>query len=308
MRVLEQSQRALEEPKSSYTIEFRILQSDGGISYVKDMGIILRDEHGTPYRAVGVIMDITELKLAEETLRMALEKEKELGDLKTNFMTMASHEFRTPLATILAGTDILSRYRVKLSEAQIDDRLDKIRQQVMHMKDMIEGMLQVAQVQAGRLEFNPIKTNLCAFCQDVVEDFDIHPEYAGKIKLTYPNPPIMFAFDSRLMRHIISNLLSNALKYSPGDESVFFDVIQDTKSVILKVKDTGMGIPSEDLKYLFEPFHRGSNASNIMGTGLGLNIVKQAVEFHNGTIGVESVLGEGTCFSVTLPKLSYEEK
>jgi len=305
-RVLEESQRTLRETRYSYDIEFRILYPNGNIAYIKDMAIILRDEHDTPYRAVGVNLDITESKFAQETLRMALEKEKELGDLKTNFMTMASHEFRTPLATILAGADILSRYRSKLSEAQIDERLDKIRQQVMHIKNMLENVLQVVQVQSGRVEFSPTKANLCSFCKEVVDEFEAQPNYQGKIKFIYPTPPIMFTFDNHLMRHIISNLLSNALRYSSPSNMVSLELSQTSKSVIIHVKDTGIGIPSDDLRYLFEPFHRGSNVSNITGTGLGLSIVKQAVELHGGTISVESVLGEGSCFVVELPRLNYE--
>jgi len=307
-RVLGESQRTLQEIRYSYDIEFRIMYPNGAIAYIKDMAIILRDEHDKPYRAVGVNIDITESKFAQETLRMALEKEKELGDLKTNFMTMASHEFRTPLATILAGADILSRYRSKLSEAQIDERLDKIRQQVMHIKDMLENVLQVVQVQSGRVEFLPTKTNLCTFCKEVVDEFEVQPNYRGKIKYTYPTPPIMFTFDIHLMHHIITNLLSNALRYSLTDASVSLELTQTTKSVIIRVKDSGMGIPSDDMRYLFEPFHRGSNVSNITGTGLGLSIVKQAVDLHNGTVSVESVLGEGSCFVVELPKMTYEQQ
>jgi len=305
-RVMEESQHTLRETRYSYDIEFRIVYPNGNIAYIKDMAIILRDEHDTPYRAVGVNLDITESKFAQETLRMALEKEKELGDLKTNFMTMASHEFRTPLATILAGADILSRYRSKLSEAQIDERLDKIRQQVMHIKNMLENVLQVVQVQSGRVEFSPTKANLCSFCKEVVDEFEAQPEYRGKISFIQPTPSIMFTFDNHLMRHIISNLLSNALRYSSPSNMVSLELSQTSKSVVIHVKDTGIGIPSDDLRYLFEPFHRGSNVSNITGTGLGLSIVKQAVELHGGTISVESVLGEGSCFVVELPKLSYE--
>jgi PAS domain S-box-containing protein len=281
--------------------EFRITRPDGQLRHLKVKAVIFRDGEGQPMRMIGVNWDITLLKQAEEGLRLALEKEKEVGELKSRFVSVASHEFRTPLATILATTETLTIYRERMDETQIDNRLGKIRHQVNHMREIMDDVLQLARIQARRIEFHPADSDLKALCQDIMEEFQSRAEYRDRIIFTGPAGPVMVWIDLHLMRQIISNLVSNALKYSPADTAIQFELSYDAERVRCRVVDRGMGIPPEDLKHLFEPFHRAGNVRGIAGTGLGLSIVHEAVLTHGGSIEVESEVGQGTTFTVLLP-------
>jgi PAS domain S-box-containing protein len=261
----------------------------------------LFDKQGDYSGSLLVITDISVQKQAEETLRLALAKEKELGELKSRFISMASHEFRTPLATILASTETLNAYRHKLSDDQIQKRLNRIVEQVDHLKDIMEDVLLLAQLQARRAQFNPSKQDLDALCRTLLEEFQGRADV--KHQLIYHAAPgdYTIQLDPKLMRQIISNLLSNAIKYSSAEKPVQITLAQREKQCVLHVRDDGIGIPSADLQHLFEPFHRASNVGTIAGTGLGLVITKEAIELHNGLITVESQVGQGTTFTVHLP-------
>ncbi|MFN8375578.1 MAG: PAS domain S-box protein [Anaerolineae bacterium] len=260
-----------------------------------------------PYAVVTTFADITERQQAEAALRQALAQEKELGELKSRFVSMASHEFRTPLAAILAAAETLKAYREKMTPTQIESRLEKIRSQVLHMKDIMEDVLQLARIQAGRVEFNPLLADLHLLCQDIVDEFEGQPQHHGRVHYSGSLFPVDLPYDSRLMRQIISNLISNALKYSPAEKPIFITLTQDDTHVTLQVRDEGIGIPTADLKRLFEPFHRATNVGTISGTGLGLSITKQAVEMHHGTITPDTEIGQGTTFTVILPKTSESQ-
>lgn len=249
---------------------------------------------------VCVIRDITERKMAEEALRQALATEKELGELKSRFVSMASHEFRTPLATIMAFTESLSLFRHKLTNEQIDKKLNNIRAQVEHLKNIMDDVLLLARMQARRVEFNPEKVNLDGLCQSILHEFKSRPDV--RHSLNYVCDPAIdeVMLDRRLIRQIISNLLANAIKYSPEEQPIELRLSITDTEYLLTVRDYGIGIPEADLKHLFQPFHRASNVGTISGTGLGLVIVKDSVELHGGTISVESVQGEGSLFTVRL--------
>jgi len=281
--------------------EFRITRPDGELRHLKDKAVIFRNSTGQPTRMIGVNWDITLLKQAEEGLRQALEKEKELGELKSRFISNASHEFRTPLAVILATTESLTIYRDRMDEAQINKRLDKIRLQVNTMKEIMDDVLQLARMQARHLEFRPANSDLNALCQDIIEEFQGRAEYHERIIFKGLEKPIMLYIDLHLMRRIIGNLISNALKYSPPDTAIQLELTQDADSVRCQVTDHGIGIPQDDRKQLFEPFHRAGNVGEIAGTGLGLSITREAVLAHGGSIEVESEVGKGTTFTVVVP-------
>jgi PAS domain S-box-containing protein len=249
----------------------------------------------------GVTRDITVQKQAEEALRQALTKEKELGELKTRFISMASHEFRTPLATILAMTESLSIFRHRLSADQIQTKLNNIRGQVDHLKDIMEDVLLLARMEARRVEFNPVIGNLHRLCQEVLEDFQSRPDVHHQVEYLCEQTTIETTLDVKLMRQIISNLISNAIKYSPEEQPIQLLLRYEDTACELVVRDHGIGIPEADLKHLFEPFHRASNVGTISGTGLGLVIVKDSVELHGGTISVESQLGKGSTFIIRIP-------
>jgi len=295
-----------------YDTSFRILHTSGEVRHLKANGMIIRDKDGMPIKLIGVMWDITDLKRSEESLMRALEREKELGELKSRFVSMASHEFRTPLATILATAESLSIYREKMNDSQINNRLQKINQQVMHMRDIMEDVLQLARMQAGRVEFKPDEgdlvalaadMDLVALAADIVEEFDSQPIHQGRIHYTCSLDSLCIEFDIRLMRQVLANVLSNALKYSTTDKSVAVSLTQDDEHIRFQVIDQGIGIPPDDLKHLYEPFHRAANVGTISGTGLGLSIARQSVELHGGRLEVETEVNKGTQVTVVLPNI-----
>jgi len=261
------------------------------------------DHQGRIYAIGSTATDISDHKRYEESLERALRHEKELGELKSRFVSIASHEFRTPLAAILATAETLTFYRDRMNPDQINTRLNKIRQQVMHMKDILEDVLQHERINAGRVEFKPAQGDLDKLCQDIIEEFDSQPAYQGRIIYACTTAPVATQFDERLMRQVISNLISNGLKYSTDGKAIRVELTHDSSGLTLKVVDEGIGIPESDLKHLFEPFHRATNVGTIPGTGLGLSISRQAVELHGGRIQTESQTGKGTTFTVVLPNV-----
>lgn len=301
----EQVVRRRQAESSAYEILAR--RKDGQAVYLLVAGSPLLDPQGAFIGSVAVVTDISAQKQAEATLRQALVKEKELGELKSRFISMASHEFRTPLATILALTETLSAYRLRLTDTQIDQRLQKIREQVDHLKSVMEDVLLLARMQARRGEFTPTMVDLDELCRTVVEEFENQPHSTHRLIYHCENCLPVVRLDPRLMRRILSNLLSNAIKYSPAGQPITLTLSFSATAVTLQVHDEGIGIPAMDQKHLFEPFHRATNVGTISGTGLGLVITKEAVLLHKGQIGVESEVGVGTTFTVTLPLDLTEE-
>lgn len=245
---------------------------------------------------------LRERQRAEAELRRALAKEQEFSELKTRFISTTSHEFRTPLTTILASSQMLERYRHKLDAIKQQTHLHRIQSAAERMTQMLDEVLTLSQAEAGKLAFYPAPLDLPQFCRELVEELQLTGgEEPRPIALTHAPSPHSAILDAKLLRHILVNLLSNALKYSPPDSPVRFSVCgQDTQAIFI-IQDWGIGIPPRDREHLFESFHRATNVGASQGTGLGLAIVKQCVDLHRGEITVESALGEGTTFSVLLP-------
>ena len=280
---------------------FRVILPNDSIRHIRARAVMLRDNDGQPLRAIGINWDVTDEKQAADALRVALRQEKNLSDLKSRFISMASHEFRTPLATISATTETIQVYRDRLSPQQLEQRLEKILTQVDAMEAIMEDVLQVAKAQSNAVDFKPSGGDLHVFCEDIVDDFRSQHNNHNRIAYTCDVDELYCTFDTRLMRHIISNLISNALKYSPDETSVQVELTKHAEKITLTVADEGIGIPEDDLIHLFEPFHRARNVGTVSGTGLGLVIVQDAVQMHGGHIKVESVVEAGTTFTVTLP-------
>lgn len=277
------------------------VRKDGSRFWANVVITALRDTNGTLSGFAKITRDMTLHKQAEEDLRQALAKEKELGELKSSFVSTASHEFRTPLATILALTETLKAYRHKFSDEQIEQRLVKIQDQIAHLKDIMDDVLLLARMQARRVEFNPVKINLDSLCRSVIDEFQSRPDVAQKFLYTCDERLYETVLDKKLMRQIINNLVSNAVKYSPGDKTIMIGLAYENENLIFKVRDEGIGIPEADLKHLFEPFHRAANVGAVSGTGLGMVITKESVELHSGSITVDSQVGIGTTFTVSIP-------
>ena len=236
-----------------------------------------------------------------------LEKEKELRNLKSSFISMASHEFRTPLAVIGSSTELLQHYGEKLNAQKKLKHFERIQSSIKHMTSLLEDVLTISKVEAHKIEFNPVTIDVIEFCRDLVEEIQqSKTEYQILFTIHGLNnssePKSFYAkLDPKLLRQILHNLLTNAIKYSPIGSKVYFDLNCEEEHICFRVRDEGIGIPAEDFKNIFTPFHRAINVGNISGTGLGLAIVHKCVELHQGTITIDSKVELGTTFTVTIP-------
>lgn len=254
--------------------------------------------------------EIAERQRLEEELRNALAKEKELSDLKSNIISVVSHEYRTPLATILSSSELLEHYGYQWSQEKRQRYFQRIQTTVQHMTQLISDVLLLNKAEAGKLEFNPLPLNLVTFCSELVEELQLTLETEQSkdanadcytISFAYFGSETEACFDEKLLRQLLTNLLSNAIKYSPRGGNIQVDLVFGYESVTFRVQDRGIGIPKKDQAQLFDAFYRSSNVGTIAGTGLGLAIVKQCVDIHKGQIKVESVVEVGTTFTVILP-------
>ena len=235
-----------------------------------------------------------------DTLVRAFDEEHEKRLLKSRLVAMFSHDFRNPLAGILAASGILRSYNDRLTPEQKTRHYDRIDGAVKQLLQMLDDMLIVAEIESGHLEFSPETLNASAFAEGIIDEFRLIDQNRHQIILETDNSDSILA-DPKLIRQIIANLISNALKYSPADTHIHVNLKLKDSCLMLTVEDQGIGIPEASLPQLFEPFHRAANAKQFKGTGLGLSIVKNCVERHQGNVKVESQVGKGTCFSVQLP-------
>ncbi len=238
-----------------------------------------------------------EVKLEETLLR-----EQELSQLKSRFISTTSHEFRTPLTTVLSSAELIQRNIKRLSEEKIIEYTNRIKNSVAYLTKLLEDVITLNKADSGKLAYEPRKINLRELCHEILETSYIFAKDTHKIVFDYFPTETHFNLDEKLMRFILSNLMVNAYKYSPEGGIVTFLVEKNEKGLIFKIEDEGIGIPEEDKLHLFEPFHRSKNCDDIPGTGLGLSIVKKSVEIQNGTISFESELMKGTRFMVTIPQ------
>lgn len=254
--------------------------------------------------------DVTERKQVEqarlesERLSIDLEKEKELRELKNRFISMASHEYRNPLAAIMLSTDLLNKYWYTMTDDKRNQHLSKIRNRIEYMTSLIDDVLTIGRMETDRIDFSPTDLELDELCEDIVREYTSISKDTHVIEYSKNGDCFCIQADENLMRQIVTNLLSNAVKYSPNGGTVRVDLACDENHVILTVADQGIGIPQDDQQRLFETFHRAGNVSQISGSGLGLAIVKQAVETHGGTIQCESEVDVGSTFTIRLPLMS----
>ncbi|CAG0932307.1 Sensor histidine kinase WalK [Thermoflexales bacterium] len=245
--------------------------------------------------------DVTDRIQAEEEMRHALEQERELSNLKSRFVSLTSHEFRTPLTTILSSAEMLEHYSARWSAERRQEHLQRIQASVKYMTGLLDDVLVVAKAEANRLEFVPGPLDLLKFCRDLLEEFELMDQANHTLIFKGEAECALVSMDEQLLRHIFSNLLSNALKYSPQGSTIRFDLTCQAGQAVFQIQDHGLGIPPEDQARLFETFHRARNVRNIAGTGLGLTIVKRSVDLHGGTIEVVSQVDRGTTVTVNLP-------
>ena len=286
--------------------EYRIVRPDGSVRWVWVRAFHILNKVASPARIAGIAEDVTERKLAEVEILNALAKEKELGDLKSRFISITSHEFRTPLATIMSTAELLEYY--EWTKEDKVEQLHLIQDAVKHMLQLLEDLLFIGTSEAGQVRFNPEPLVLNEFCQELVTEIQrgmsLNPTPSGiphGLTLVCRGHRFLACMDKKLLRQLLSNLLCNAIKYSPAGGQVHFELTCDDDKAIFQIQDQGIGIPREDQSRLFEFFYRAKNVGAIAGTGLGLAIVKTCVDLHRGEITVNSEVGLGTRFTVSLP-------
>ncbi|MGI0486739.1 ATP-binding protein [Pantanalinema rosaneae CENA516] len=237
-----------------------------------------------------------------EQAQQKLAQEKELGELKLQFFSMVSHEFRTPLSVIAGSSQLLKEQLINLVEPAKLKNLVQIQASAQLMTQLLNDILTLARADAGKLECKPELLEMQFFCLNLIEDIQLFSEHPRTIQFDKHGSRTYAYLDERLLYSILSNLLSNAIKYSPPDSPVYFTLTCEPDRVMVQVKDQGIGIPEEEQARIFEPFCRGRNAGHVAGSGLGMAVVKKCLDLHQGELRVESQVGVGTTFTIQLPQ------
>ncbi len=245
-----------------------------------------------------------ELQKTQAELERALEQERELGELKSRFVTMVSHEFRTPLGIIMSAVELLQHYSDRLPAEEKQRQLQEIQSSTKHMGGLMEQVLLLGRAEAGKLSCKPLPLDLACFAERIIDETQSISNRKCPITLQTEGDIADARVDEALLRHILGNLVANAVKYSPEGSEVALRIHRESADVVFDIIDQGIGIPEKDRARLFEAFHRCSNVGDTPGTGLGLVIVKRCVDIHGGTLDIESEPGRGTTFTVRLPVFS----
>jgi signal transduction histidine kinase len=244
---------------------------------------------------------IKERKRAEEDTRKALEKERELNELKSKFVSIASHEFRTPLSTILSSASLVAQYKEKGDMEKIDKHVLRIKSSVNHLTSILNDFLSLGKLEEGRVDVAKELVHVQDFFAEIKEELKPLLKERQEIVVNCEWPHNTITTDRRLLRNILFNLISNASKYSATHKKIYIACSKKDSMLQLHVRDEGIGIPQNEVKHLFERFFRASNATNIQGTGLGLNIVGRYVDLLQGKIDFTSEEGTGSAFTITIP-------
>jgi PAS domain S-box-containing protein len=261
----------------------------------------LLDEHGQLTGYLSIISDVTERRQAEREMRKALDKEREVNQLKTDFINIASHEFRTPLTVILGSIQFLLKRYYQLPDERRLEHLQRIREAGSQIEELIEEMLTVGRADSGRIHLDKQPLDLANFGRELIEEMRVSSDNEYCFALEVRNLTETVCLDRKLLHHILTNLLFNAVKYSSKNSAIDLIIEAESERIIFTVIDRGIGIPTEDSERIFESFHRGRNVGDIPGNGLGLKIAKKYVEALQGTISFTSQLGIGSTFVVSLP-------
>lgn len=242
---------------------------------------------------------VEELEKTKEDLKKALEKEKELNEMKSRFVSMASHEFRTPLATMMSSLFLVTKYGEQNDKINQSKHVTKIQNSIHNLTDILNDFLSISKLEEGKIENLPEELNLKVFLTEVISDMTQLTKEEQEIKLKFGGKEIV-RLDQKLLKNVLFNLISNAIKFSPENKPIEITIEAQSATVKITIKDSGIGISKEDQKNLFERFFRGNNATHIQGTGLGLNIVSKYVELMNGAIHFESEENKGSTFTIIL--------
>ncbi|WP_128546576.1 PAS domain S-box protein [Larkinella soli] len=283
-------------------VQFRIRNAEGRVRWMNMRNFVMKDEKGEPARYIGIATDITSQKEKELVLQQSLEREQELNRLKSQFVSTASHEFRTPLVTIQTSVDLISLYLDRpeaTARTAIQRHLSIIGNEIKAFSGLLSDILTIGKIEAGKVATNRRKVNVPDLCREIIAIHFSRRADGRTVRTSVEGEPVPVAMDERLIGHALINLLSNAFKFSKDDPELHLRFTG--QELTFRVTDHGIGIPTADLPNLFQTFFRASNTNSIQGTGLGLAISRQFVELHGGTIKVQSEENRGSQFTITLP-------
>nr|WP_295928945.1 PAS domain-containing sensor histidine kinase [uncultured Dyadobacter sp.] len=243
---------------------------------------------------------IRRIELSQEEVVRALKKERELNNMKSQFVTIASHEFRTPLATILSSASLIGRYARTEDEEKRQKHVQRIKSTVSNLTEILNDFLSIGKLEEGRVHCIPVLTELPEFSRNLIEEIKGLCKEGQQIVFEYQGEQHVW-LDKQLLRNVLFNLLSNAIKYSEPGRSIFLRIKTTHENVNMEIEDQGIGIPRQDQAHIFDRFFRAHNAGNAQGTGLGLNIVQNYIDLMGGSVRFHSEVGRGTTFFVGLP-------
>jgi len=279
-------------------------RKDGSVFYADVVFTCMRNEKGKITGYIKITRDISEQIKAEEEMKQALQREKDLNEMKSRFVTLASHEFKTPLSVILSSTSLIEKYSAPEMEDKRMRHVQRIKSNVKNLRQILNDFLSLEKLEEGVVRNNPMPTDLVQLAEEAILDMEESCKAGQKIVLEVKGEPRMVGVDDHLLRNILNNLISNAVKYSPESTPILCTLQFQPETVDFIVVDSGIGIPAEEQEHLFERFFRAANVAGISGTGLGLSIVKRYLDLMDGHIEVASEPGKGTTFAVSLPALA----
>lgn len=245
--------------------------------------------------------EVLERKRAEEDAKKSLERERELNDLKSKFVSIASHEFRTPLSAVMSSASLISQYNERGDIEKVEKHVKRIKSSVNHLTAILNDFLSLGKLEEGKVDVLKSSLDLKEFLEEIHEEVNPTLKEGQVLDIVCSAEITTLETDARIIRNILFNLISNASKYSEAKKNIYLTCTHNNGMINFSVRDEGIGISAEDQRHLFERFFRASNAGNIPGTGLGLNIVKRYVDLLGGTISFTSDYGKGSTFVFSLP-------
>lgn len=295
----------LQEQEVVRGFESEICRLDGTKIWISETVKLIYNAYGIAVGYEGSVEEITERKQAELRLQEALEKEKKASQLNAQFASTISHELKNSLTVIAASTDLLRLHSQKMKPQEKQSRFDKIGTTIKNMSGMIDAVLAIGKAEADKLKLEPVQLEIQPFLQEIWQDVQAMTKAKHTLKITsLESKSMIVKTDLRIFRQIFINLLLNAAKYSPDAAAVECEISYEQNRAIFRITDQGIGISEEDQKHLCKEFHRGKNTASFEGTGLGLSLVKKALELHGGSLCFESKIGVGTTFTIHLPHAS----
>lgn len=288
------------------TNDRRLVNRDGSIRHVNFSAALIESQHET-YRLL-MVKDITEHQRMQEErrrsdlLRLELDRERQLRDQRVRFSATVSHELRNPLTTILSSAEMIERHHERMGKKVVTQHTDRIRAEIRSLTNMVDELLEISRSESGQVKFQPEWIDLDELCTGITQVARQNDHKQHTIRFESGGGFRHVWADANLLHHSLSNLMSNAIKYTPAGGNIFLRLKRVDDQIMICIEDTGIGIPEDSMSQLFQPFHRASNVGQIKGTGLGLAIAYDYTRKHGGTITCDSTVGKGTTFTVRIPQ------